>query len=73
MDSNEPFSEEGSFNFAAVAAAVTSGMAAQETRVCDCLARGNRILVECKNHPNAAAKIRQWINAVNTRWEEVRY
>lgn len=71
MDSNEPYSEEDSVNSAA--SAVTSGMAAQETRVCDCLTRGNRILADCKNHSEAAARIRQWMNAVNTRWEEVSY
>ncbi|VUZ50157.1 unnamed protein product [Hymenolepis diminuta] len=69
MDSNEPCSEEDSANSAA--SAVTSGMAAQETRVCDCLTRGNRILADCKNHSEAAARIRQWMNAVNTRWEEM--
>uniref|UniRef100_A0A5K3FG96 KASH domain-containing protein n=1 Tax=Mesocestoides corti TaxID=53468 RepID=A0A5K3FG96_MESCO len=69
MDATEPLSEETSANTAV--AEITSGMAAQESRVCDCLGRGNRILAECKHQPEAAARIRQWMNAVNTRWEEV--
>ncbi|CDS39395.1 Spectrin alpha actinin [Echinococcus multilocularis] len=69
MDSRDPLSEEKSVN--KEAAAVTSGMAAQESRVCDCLARGNRILSECKNNLDGASRIRQWMNAVNTRWEEM--
>lgn len=69
MDCTDPLAEEKSVN--AEVAAITSGMAAQESRVCDCLARGNRILAECKNNPNGASRIRQWMNAVNTRWEEV--
>ncbi|VDM16562.1 unnamed protein product [Hydatigera taeniaeformis] len=69
MDSTDPLVEEKLAN--AEVAAITSGMAAQESRVCDCLARGNRILAECKNNPNGASRIRQWMNAVNTRWEEM--
>lgn len=71
MDSKEPLSEEESLN--AEAAAITSDMVAHESRVCDCLARGNRILAECKNNSLATSKIRQWMNAVNTRWEEVNF
>ena len=69
MDSKDPLSLEESVNSAA--AAITSGMVAQESRVCDCLAKGNKILAECKNNSVAASRIRQWMNAVNTRWEEV--
>lgn len=49
--------------------AATAGLVAQEARVCDCLASGNRILADCQ--PEAAQRIKQWMHAVNTRWEEV--
>ncbi|KAL7059662.1 hypothetical protein AAHC03_013394 [Spirometra sp. Aus1] len=49
--------------------AVANGLAGQESRVCDCLALGNRILTECG--PEAATRVKQWMHAVNSRWEEL--
>ncbi|VDN14953.1 unnamed protein product [Dibothriocephalus latus] len=48
---------------------VANGLSEQEIRVCDCLALGNRILADCR--PEAAARVKQWMHAVNSRWEEL--